>query len=82
MPTRGVITYLAQERHSSYGRESIELLKVSVASLFRFYNSRAGDDVLFFHTGRQYPRLDASGSIARRPVLDGVRPTPARSHLE
>ena len=51
MPTRGAITYLAQERHSSYGRDSIELLKVSVASLFRFYNRRAGDDTLFFHTG-------------------------------
>ena len=33
MPTRGAITYLAQERHSSYGRDSIGLLKVSVASL-------------------------------------------------
>ena len=51
MPTRGVITYLAQERHSSYGRDSIELLKVSVRSLFRYYNARAHDDVIFFHTG-------------------------------
>lgn len=51
MPTRGVITYLAQERHSSYGRDSIELLKVSVTSLFRYYNSHARDDMIFFHTG-------------------------------
>lgn len=51
MPTRGVITYLAQERHSSYGRDSLGMLKQSVSALFRFYNRRFGDDVLFFHTG-------------------------------
>ena len=49
--SRGVIVYLAQARHSSYGRDSISLLRMSVASLFRYYNSRAGDDVIFFHTG-------------------------------
>ena len=47
----GVITYLAQDRHSSYGRDSLSMLKQSVTSLFEYYNRRARDDVLFFHTG-------------------------------
>jgi hypothetical protein len=53
MPTRslGVITYLAQDRHSSYGRDSLAILKRSVVSLFEHYNRRARDDVIFFHTG-------------------------------
>ena len=51
MPTRGVITYLAQDRHSSYGRDSLAMLRRSVRSLFEHYNAAAKDDVLFFHTG-------------------------------
>ena len=51
MPTRGVITYLAQDRHSSYGRDSLTMLKRSLTSLFEYYNAVAKDDVLLFHTG-------------------------------
>ena len=40
----GVITYLAQDRHSSYGRDSLGMLKRSVRSLFKYYNARAKDD--------------------------------------
>lgn len=47
----GVIVYLTQLRHSSYGRNSLELLKQSVNLLYRHYNSAHQDDVLFFHTG-------------------------------
>ena len=49
----GVIVYLAQARHSSYGRDSLKLLRGSVASLadnyLRLTNPR--DDVLFLHFG-------------------------------
>ena len=42
---RGVIVYLAQSRHSSYGgRASITLLKRSVSLLFQNYNAEAMDD--------------------------------------
>ena len=52
MRSLGVITYLAQDRHSSYvGRNSLQLLRHSVSSLFTFYNQWAKDDVIFFHTG-------------------------------
>ena len=48
---RGVIVYLAQSRHSSYGgRASITLLKRSVSLLFQNYNAKALDDVWFMHT--------------------------------
>lgn len=47
----GVIVYLTQVRHSSYGRDSLFLLRRSVRLLFAHYNRRARDDVLFLHTG-------------------------------
>lgn len=49
--TPGVIVYLAQYRHSSYGRDSLALLRRSVASLMVNYNARQLDDMLFLHTG-------------------------------
>ena len=48
--------FLAQDRHSSYGRDSLGMLKRSVRSLFKYYNARAKDDVLFFHTGLNVSR--------------------------
>ena len=49
----GVIVYLAQARHSSYGRDSLKLLRSSVASLAENYLSLTNpkDDVLFLHFG-------------------------------
>jgi len=47
----GVIAYLVQERHSSYGRNSLSLLKQSVTQLFEYYNARQHDPLMFFHTG-------------------------------
>ena len=35
----GAIVYLVQERHSSYGRDSLALLSQSVALLFENYNT-------------------------------------------
>ena len=64
----GVITYLAQDRHSSYGRDSLGMLKRSVRSLFKYYNARAKDDVLFFHTG-----LNASVQQSVLPLCAGAR---------
>ena len=49
--TIGAIVYLAQARHSSYGRDSLKLLHASVESLFRHYNGKHHDDVLFLHFG-------------------------------
>ena len=49
--TIGAIVYLAQARHSSYGRDSLKLLHASVESLFRHYNEKHRDDVLFLHFG-------------------------------
>ena len=64
----GVITYLAQDRHSSYGRDSLGMLKRSVRSLFKYYNARAKDDVLFFHTG-----LNVSVQQSVLPLCAGAR---------
>ena len=66
----GVITYLAQDRHSSYGRDSLSMLKKSVESLFMYYNAVHKDDVIFFHTGlnssvQQEVLQLCSGSSAR-----------------
>ena len=49
----GVIVYLAQARHSSYGRDSLKLLRSSVASLAENYLilTNPKDDVLFLHFG-------------------------------
>ena len=43
--TPGAIVYLAQKRHSSYGRDSIGLLTRSLRLLFENYNDAFGDDV-------------------------------------
>ena len=49
--TEGVIVYLAQSRHTSYGRDSLKLLMASVTSLMANYNAAQGDDMLFLHFG-------------------------------
>lgn len=50
--TSGVIVYLAQGgRHSSYGRDSVKLLRSSVQRLVDNYLGTHKDDVLFFHFG-------------------------------
>lgn len=48
--TQGAIVYLTQLKHSSYGRDSLGLLKRSVTLLFTNYNAVQQDDVIFFHT--------------------------------
>ena len=65
----GVITYLAQDHHSSYaGRNSLEMLQRSVESLFKYYNRRAHDDVIFFHTG-----VNASSQRKVLALCNGAR---------
>jgi len=49
--TAGVIVYLAQARHSSYGRDSMKMLTESVHSLVDNYLAVHHDDVLFLHYG-------------------------------
>ena len=49
--TPGVIVYLVQVRHSSYGRNSTSLLQQSVKLLHKNYNAQHRDDVLFLHSG-------------------------------
>ena len=65
-----MITYLAQDRHSSYGRDSLTMLRRSVTLLFEHYNRKAKDDMLFFHTG-----LNAS---VQASVLELCRESRAR----
>lgn len=49
---KGVIVYLTQLQHSSYvGRDSLSLLQQSVKLLYRHYNAKHRDDVVFFHNG-------------------------------
>ena len=47
----GVIVYLAQARHSSYGRDSLKLLRGSISSLVENYLAAHKDDVMFLHFG-------------------------------
>lgn len=47
----GVIVYLTQARHATYGRNSLELLQKSVTLLTRNYNAQHRDDIIFFYTG-------------------------------
>ena len=49
--SRGVIVYLTQKQHSSYGRDSQSLLHESIRLLFENYNAAQLDDLWFFHTG-------------------------------
>lgn len=53
--TLGVIVYLAQARHSSYGRDSLKLLRRSVDALVENYLAEHNDDVIFLHYG-EVPR--------------------------
>ena len=57
---RGVIIYLAQVTHSSYGRDSLDLLKRSLRSLFTHYNNVQRDDVVILHQGDFTPAIQAS----------------------
>ena len=50
----GVIVYLAQARHSSYGRLT-ELLRGSISSLVENYLAAHKDDVMFLHFGERPP---------------------------
>ena len=50
-PSLGVIVYLTQARHSSYGRDSLKLLRDSLRSLVESYLAEHRDDVLFLHYG-------------------------------
>ncbi len=61
---RGVIVYLAQSKHSSYGRDSMSMLLRSVALLMRFYNAAQRDDMWFAHTG-DVP-ADEQAAVLRR----------------
>ena len=61
----GVIVYLAQARHSSYGRDSLALLRRSLSSLMQNYNAVQRDDIMFLHTG------DVNKS-AQRSILTAV----------
>ena len=53
--TLGVIVYLTQARHSSYGRDSLKLLRRSVEALVENYLAEHNDDVIFLHYG-EVPR--------------------------
>ena len=79
--TEGVIVYLAQSRHTSYGRDSLKLLMASVTSLMANYNSAQSDDMLFLHFGDvnatdQSRVLSLCGSAwARFQLLDSTHRT-------
>ena len=74
--TSGVIVYLAQNRHSSYGRNSLRLLRRSVMGLMTHYNGKQRDDMLFLHTGDlnrtvQHEILSLCNNVhARMQLLD------------
>jgi hypothetical protein len=60
-PPRGAFVYLTQVRHSSYGRDSLGMLRGSLSSLVEHYLKNHRDDVLLLHTGDfDAPRLQAS----------------------
>ncbi len=73
--TAGAIVYLAQKRHSSYGRDSIGLLTRSLRLLFANYNDKFRDDVLVFHEGDFTPRDQASIIDGRAPIRFARLPT-------
>ena len=66
--TPGAIVYLAQKRHSSYGRDSIGLLTRSLRLLFENYNSAFADDVLIFHEGDFTPSDQTTIIDGRAPI--------------
>ena len=72
--TPGAIVYLAQKRHSSYGRDSIGLLTRSLRLLFENYNDAYRDDVLVFHEGDFTPSDQASIIDGRAPIRFGRSP--------
>eukprot|EP00900_Chrysochromulina_parva_P007145 jgi/Chrpa1/16431/Chrysochromulina_OHIO_Genome00024991-RA len=49
---RGVIVYLTQVKHSSYGRDSLAELRQSLESLVNNYLRRHRDETLLLHTGK------------------------------
>mmetsp|Transcript_13481 Transcript_13481/g.24137 ORF Transcript_13481/g.24137 Transcript_13481/m.24137 type:complete len:881 (-) Transcript_13481:2343-4985(-) len=65
---QGCIVYLAQKKHSSYGRDSFHMLRRSLDLLYENYNTRHRSDVLVFHEGdfTQQDELDLQ--------QDGIRP--------
>ena len=73
--TPGAIVYLAQKRHSSYGRDSIGLLTRSLRLLFENYNDAYRDDVLVFHEGEFTPSDQASIIDGRAPIRFARLPT-------
>ena len=73
--TPGAIVYLAQKRHSSYGRDSLGLLTRSLRLLFENYNSAFGDDVLIFHEGDFTSTDQASIIDGRAPIRFARLPT-------
>eukprot|EP00966_Prymnesium_polylepis_P166371 3846035-Prymnesium_polylepis.1 len=71
---KGAIVYLAQVRHSSYGRDSLGYLKRSLHLLFHNYNEVQRDDVLILHEGD----FDAA---TQAQVLKPYPGRPVRFHL-
>ena len=81
-PPRGAIAYLAQGvRHSTYGRDSLALLRRSLSLLYENYAAAdAADTILFHRDDSDFPpamplRLPAIGDAISRhlPPRDGVR---------
>ena len=79
---RGAIAYLAQGvRHSTYGRDSLALLRRSLSLLYENYAAAdAADTILFHRDDSDFPpamplRLPAIGDAISRhlPPRDGVR---------
>ena len=69
MPTLGVIVYLTKSgRHSSYGRDSLVLLRRSLGLLFDNYNRQQRDDVLLMHFGD----VDQADQASVLPVCQGT----------
>ena len=74
--SEGVVVYLAQARHSSYGRDSLKLLRDSVRHLATNYLNEHCDDVMFMHFGEvneasQAQVLQLAGEVhARFYLLD------------
>ena len=81
---RGAIVYLTQSRPSSTiyeGRDHLHNLRQSVRLLYRHYNDKQRDDVLFFHDGTV--PLDEQKEVLRLCVAGTAQFVRlARSHFE
>ena len=69
-----MVVYLVQVRHSSYGRDSLGLLRTSVQSLVTNYLAEHCDDLMFMHHGEvnetvQKQVLLLSGNVSARFLL-------------